>query len=710
MKERRTLVSIVVALATAVIAIVGAVAILGCAKDKLGTPQDVVVDDYEILRWSKVEGAEKYAVKINDVYYEAQSNELDIFELTDKVGSYTIEVMAFADGKEQSQPSEKVVVEVPSWSGKLAVAELNDGSGYLVEGRIALAEGKIVVPSEVDGKPVVGCTEYGFKNCTKITSIILPDTITSYGDIMHDPFANCTNLRRVKFSRGATIVSGFEGCEMLKEVAFPDEVVSVAGIFKNCKNLTKVTFGKNFQNIAKGALRNNDNLKEIVIVEGNPYFRIESKCIISKSRNSVYYAMSDAVIPEGVSIIDEGAFRNTKIDTLVIPRSLKRICKEAFMTSSIREISVPSGVEFVGESAFMYCRNLEKVIFEGESKIKDLEQYTFAYCNNLKTIVLPSKVQKLGQLIFVDCKELSVRIPASVIEIQPSSFRDCGGAEIEIDENNEVYSSEGNCIIHKPTKTLVHASDSSVIPSYITKIGQFAVTGLTLETFKVPENVVEIGENAFKNCENMKDIYLPEGLKKIGYGAFSEIGKNFTSLTVPDSLEEVDEFGFVGCTVYTSRQPHVKDGSVAWTNVKWVGDDWYVRFFPNPPCSAIYVFFGCELRYDGKYPYVYSITQDEYTVSEEIKGKTWQETLKYVNGYVFTPKREGYACIGGKYSLDADTIEVVVEEQEIYNSAPGGPVLVKKGLAFGEAGEEYDYWSKGFAKGKTLYPIYEKVE
>ena len=497
MKEKRTLVSVLIALAAAIIAIVGAVAILGCAKDKLGTPQDVVVDDYEILKWSKVEGAEKYAVKINDVYYEAQSNELDIFELTDKVGSYTIEVMAFADGKGQSQPSEKVVVEVPSWSGKLAVAELNDGSGYLVEGIPLVIEGKVVIPSEVDGKPIVGFTEYGFKNCTKITSIIIPDTITSYGDIMHDPFKNCTNLRRVKFSRGATTVSGFEGCEMLKEVTFPDEVVSVTGIFKNCKNLTKVTFGKNFQNIAKGALRNNDKLKEIVIVEGNPYFRIESKCIISKSRNSVYYAMSDAVIPEGVSIIDEGAFRNTKIDTLVIPRSLKRICKEAFKTSSIREISVPSGVEFVGESAFMYCRNLEKVIFEGESKIKDLEQYTFAYCNNLKTIVLPSKVQKLGQLIFVDCKELSVRIPASVTTIEICAFKGCNGAKIEIDENNEVYSSEGNCIIHKPTKTLVHASDSSVIPSYITKIGQFAVTGLTLETFKVPENVVEIGENAF---------------------------------------------------------------------------------------------------------------------------------------------------------------------------------------------------------------------
>ena len=691
MKERRTLVSIVVALAAAVIAIVGAAAILGCAKDKLGTPQDVVVDDYEILRWSKVEGAEKYAVKINDVYYEAQSNELDIFELTDKVGSYTIEVMAFADGKEQSQPSEKVVVEVPSWSGKLAVAELNDGSGYLVEGIPLVIEGKVVIPSEADGKPIVGFTEYGFKNCTKITSIILPDTITSYGEIgrKYDPFANCTNLRRVKFSHGATTVKGFEGCEMLKEVNLPDEVEEFLGAFNNCSNLTKISLGKNFKSLGKGgSLQYCTALKEIGVSKSNLYFRVENNCLILKNENSVYYGTAGAVIPDGISKI-EG---------------------RAFIYTGLTEITIPSSVEEIGIYAFAYCKRLTKVVFESRDIAPKLDESVFSCCENLETVILPNNIQRLPILIFYKCRKIKVKLPASVIEIQPSSFRDCGGAEIEIDENNEVYSSEGNCIIHKPTKTLVHASDSSVIPSYITKIGQFAVTGLTLETFKVPENVVEIGENAFKNCENMKDIYLPEGLKKIGYGAFSEIGKNFTSLTVPDSLEEVDEFGFVGCTVYTSRQPHVKDGSVAWTNVKWVGDDWYVRFFPNPPCSAIYVFFGCELRYDGKYPYVYSITQDEYTVSEEIKGKTWQETLKYVNGYVFTPKREGYACIGGKYSLDADTIEVVVEEQEIYNSAPGGPVLVKKGLAFGEAGEEYDYWSKGFAKGKTLYPIYEKVE
>lgn len=480
MKEKRTLVSVLIALTAAVIAIVGAAAILGCAKDKLGTPQDVVVDDYEILRWSKVEGAEKYAVKINDVYYEAQSNELDIFELTDKVGSYTIEVMAFADGKEQSQPSEKVVVEVPSWSGKLAVAELNDGSGYLVEGIPLVIEGKVVIPSEVDGKPIVGFTEYGFRNCTKITSIIIPDTITSYGEIgrKYDPFANCTNLRRVKFSRGATTVKGFEGCEMLKEVNLPDEVEKFLGAFNNCSNLTKISLGKNFKNLGQGgSLQYCTELKEISVSKSNLYFRVENNCLILKNENSVYYGTAGAVIPDGISKIE----------------------RNAFVYTGLTEITIPSSVEEIGESAFANCKGLTKVVFESGPIAPKLDESLFSYCENLETVILPNNIQRLPRLIFHKCRKIKVKLPASVIEIQPSSFRDCGGAEIEIDENNEVYSSEGNCIIHKPTKTLVHASDSSVIPSYITKIGQFAVTGLTLETFKVPENVVEIGENAINS-------------------------------------------------------------------------------------------------------------------------------------------------------------------------------------------------------------------
>ena len=574
MKEKRTLVSVLIALTAAIIAIVGAVAILGCAKDKLGTPQDVVVDDYEILRWSKVEGAEKYAVKINDVYYEAQSNELDIFELTDKVGSYTIEVMAFADGKEQSQPSEKVVVEVPSWSGKLAVAELNDGSGYLVEGRIALAEGKVVVPSEVDGKPIVGFTEYGFKNCTKITSIIIPDTITSYGDIMHDPFKNCTNLRRVKFSRGATTVSGFEGCEMLKEVNLPDEVEKFLGAFANCKGLTKVVF------------------------ESGP----------------------------------------------IAPK---------------------------------------------------LDESLFSYCENLETVILPNNIQRLPRLIFHKCRKIKVKLPASVIEIQPSSFRDCGGAEIEIDENNEVYSSEGNCIIHKPTKTLVHASDSSVIPSYITKIGQYAVTGLTLETFKVPENVVEIESDAFKNCENIKDIYLPEGLKKIGERAFNNVGFCFTSLIVPNSLEEVGASAFANCEIYTGRMPYEMDSSSVWTKTQW-GEGYHHTYAGN----AVVIVFGCELRYDGKYPYVYSMIQNEYVITKEREGELQQRTIKFVEEVLFIPKREGYICVGA-IGIN-DSVNFDLYEARLLGGYEMKPI--RKGMAISLDALE---WLK---VGKTLKISYEEIK
>lgn len=37
---------------------------------------------------------------------------------------------------------------------------------------------------------------------------------------------------------------------------------------------------------------------------------------------------------------------------------------------------------------------------------------------------------------------------------------------------------------------------------------------------RIPEGVTSIGENAFNNCKNLKTVFLPKSLKKIGTGAF----------------------------------------------------------------------------------------------------------------------------------------------------------------------------------------------
>ncbi len=58
----------------------------------------------------------------------------------------------------------------------------------------------------------------------------------------------------------------------------------------------------------------------------------------------------------------------------------------------------------------------------------------------------------------------------------------------------------------------------------------------------VQEGITEIGEDAFTFCDKATDVFLPDGLEKIGARAFS--GGVFRDILLPDSLVEIGEEAF----------------------------------------------------------------------------------------------------------------------------------------------------------------------
>ena len=61
----------------------------------------------------------------------------------------------------------------------------------------------------------------------------------------------------------------------------------------------------------------------------------------------------------------------------------------------------------------------------------------------------------------------------------------------------------------------------------------------------IPKSVEEIEDNAFKNCENLKEVAFEEGsaLKIIGKCAFSGC-KRLAEMTFPEGLEKINSFAF----------------------------------------------------------------------------------------------------------------------------------------------------------------------
>ena len=63
----------------------------------------------------------------------------------------------------------------------------------------------------------------------------------------------------------------------------------------------------------------------------------------------------------------------------------------------------------------------------------------------------------------------------------------------------------------------------------------------------LPETVIEIGEFAFAECENLTKVVM-KGAEKIGFSAFARCDK-LSSISLPSNLEVIDDSAFEGCTV-----------------------------------------------------------------------------------------------------------------------------------------------------------------
>lgn len=117
-------------------------------------------------------------------------------------------------------------------------------------------------------------------------------------------------------------------------------------------------------------------------------------------------SLQSIILPEGITVINNGAFLNSGLEAITLPESLEGIGQSVFSGTRLKEITIPANVVGLGTSAFegsdAGTMPLEKVIFNG-SKIKEIEPYTFKNCVNLKEITLPESLMIIDYNAFSGC-------------------------------------------------------------------------------------------------------------------------------------------------------------------------------------------------------------------------------------------------------------------------------------------------------------------
>ena len=154
-------------------------------------------------------------------------------------------------------------------------------------------------------------------------------------------------------------------------------------------------------------------------------------------------AEADVRIPDGVTIIEDNAFKDCKsLKSVTIPNGVTSIGESAFEgCTSLESVTIPASVMSIGRRAFYYCESLKSVrIPDGVTAIED---FTFSFCDNLASVTIGNGVKRIERCAFQRCGIInSLTIPGSVKIIESMAFFNCRVVSVTIDYGVEGIESD----------------------------------------------------------------------------------------------------------------------------------------------------------------------------------------------------------------------------------------------------------------------------
>ena len=372
-----------------------------------------------------------------------------------------------------------------------------------------------------------------FKNNTTITSFYELQYFTGLTSI-DAAFYNCSSLTSITIPNGVTSIgrSAFSGCSSLTSVTIPNSVTSIGDYaFHNCSGLTSITIPNSVTSIGEEAFENCSGLTSITIPN--------SVTSIGWGAFQNCSGLTSVTIPNSVTSIGGSTFSGCSgLTSITIGNSVTSIGSSAFYgCSKLTSVTIPNSVTSIGSSAFYGCRGLTSVTIP--NSVTSIGLHAFQNCTSLTSITIPNSVTSISEWAFGYCSSLtSITIPNSVTSIGQRAFSWCSGlTSIVVESGNTTYDSRENCnaIIETSSNTLVAGCKNTVIPNSVTSIGGCAFLGCSgLTSVTIGNSVTSIGESAFQNCSGLKDVYCyPTEVPETGSNAFQSVTTSNVTLHVP---------------------------------------------------------------------------------------------------------------------------------------------------------------------------------
>lgn len=308
-----------------------------------------------------------------------------------------------------------------------------------------------------------------------------------------------------------------------------------------------------------------------------------------------------------------------------------------------------------------YRNNLARAFFKNES---------------LVTVKLPESITEVGEDIFADCKTLrGVKLPEGVSRINKEAFWGCSILEkinfpaklTSVDDNAFVYC--GLLELDNLPSSLLHVGQSAFcyVPLKALKLdrkveigaGAFSYTPITEIEMTMPCD--SIREGTFRGCPNLTKITIGEGLKYIGYNAFSNSPVKEANL--PSTLRDISSNAFRGssyCPFINDIQPEnhiryigkvaylcvdknqeeytIKDGTVTLADnlfENWLGNATTFHIPASVEQIGNRAFAYTQIKALPEMPGLKRIGGEAFYGCKNLKKLTIPETVEYIGGGAF---------------------------------------------------------------------------
>lgn len=252
------------------------------------------------------------------------------------------------------------------------------------------------------------------------------------------------------------------------------------------------------------------------------------------------------LIPDCITSIDDYAFADTNLDSLVLPAELNSLGRCILSgNKGVTEIVIPKTLSSTGSSYSNLIEgdgpfaesNVQKATIEAGMTV--IPEHLFHKNSTLTSVEIPDTVTEISRYAFAQTGLENIELPSSVTTLQYEIFS--GGNLLQISIPDSV-TGMGNAIFQNCSKL-----QKVKLPKARYNISDYTFAGCTsLEEIQLPKTVTTIWPHAFDGCSSLKKVEWSDCLESIKDNAF----KGCTSLTeivIPNTVRELGNEAFRNC-------------------------------------------------------------------------------------------------------------------------------------------------------------------